>query len=434
MPVSKRVVVTGLGVVSPIGIGADVFWKAALAGRSGISALPAWQDLPELPLGGYRSQVAGQVLDFDTAELPEGVQPDRYDRYAQLALLATKEAVADSGLRIERENPHRVGVIMGAGMGGMLIGEEEFAKVYMEQAAPSRPPQLHPDDHAQLGVGHHRDDVRRQGAQPHHLDGVLVERPRHRALARARSVPGQADVVITGGAEASLTPLAFAGFCALRALSTAYNDQPTRASRPFERARDGFVMGEGAATLILESLDHAIKRKAPIYAEVAGYAATSEAFHMVVPKEDGSEMAMTMSMGLRDAGMKPSDVDYINAHATVHAHRRPRGGHGHPHGLQEAGRSAPRQRHQVADRPHPRRGGGARRRRLRHGAAHRARAPHRQLRRSRPGVRLAGDLGRGPGAAAARGPAQRLRLRQQQCGGGASGSRRRRRARPRRAR
>ena len=127
---------------------------------------------------------------------------------------------------------------------------------------------------------------------------------------------GQADVVITGGAEASLTPLAFAGFCALRALSTAYNDQPTRASRPFERARDGFVMGEGAATLILESLDHAIKRKAPIYAEVAGYAATSEAFHMVVPKEDGSEMAMTMSMGLRDAGMKPSDVDYINAHAT----------------------------------------------------------------------------------------------------------------------
>ena len=160
MPVSKRVVVTGLGVVSPIGIGADVFWKAALAGRSGISALPPWQDLPELPLGGYRSQVAGQVLDFDTADLPKGVQPDRYDRYAQLALLATKEAVADSGLRIERENPHRVGVIMGAGMGGMLIGEEEFAKVYMDKR-PSVPP-THPMI-TPTRVGHHRDDVPSQG-------------------------------------------------------------------------------------------------------------------------------------------------------------------------------------------------------------------------------------------------------------------------------
>jgi 3-oxoacyl-[acyl-carrier-protein] synthase II len=128
---------------------------------------------------------------------------------------------------------------------------------------------------------------------------------------------GQADVVITGGAEASLTPLAFAGFCALRALSTAFNDDPARASRPFDRARDGFVMGEGAATLVLESLDHAVKRKAPIYAEVAGYGATSEAFHMVIPKEDGSEMAVTMTTALADARVSPSDVDYINAHATA---------------------------------------------------------------------------------------------------------------------
>jgi 3-oxoacyl-[acyl-carrier-protein] synthase II len=315
VPVSKRVVVTGLGVVSPIGIGADVFWKAALAGRSGISALPPWQDLPELPLGGYRSQVAGQVLDFDTAALPEGVQPDRYDRYAQLALLATKEAVADSGLRVERENPHRVGVIMGAGMGGMLIGEEEFAKVYLS----NRPHRVHPNFIPMITLNSASGIIamtfRAKG--PNLTISTACSSSAHAiGLSLAAIRAGQADVVITGGAEASLTPLAFAGFCALRALSTAYNDQPTRASRPFERARDGFVMGEGAATLILESLDHAIKRKAPIYAEVAGYAATSEAFHMVVPKEDGSEMAMTMSMGLRDAGMKPSDVDYINAHAT----------------------------------------------------------------------------------------------------------------------
>jgi len=313
--VSKRVVVTGLGVVSPIGIGADTFWKAALAGRSGISALPPWSDLPELPLGGYRSQVAGQVLDFDPADLPEGVHPDRYDRYALLALLATKEAVADSGLRLDRDNPHRVGVIMGAGMGGMLIGEEEFAKVYMS----GRPHRVHPNFIPMITLNSASGIIAMtfNAKGPNLTISTACSSSAHAiGLSLGAIRAGQADVVITGGAEASLTPLAFAGFCALRALSTAYNDQPTRASRPFDRARDGFVMGEGAATLVLESLDHALKRKAPIYAEVAGYAATSEAFHMVVPKEDGSEMAMTMSMGLRDAGVKPSDVDYINAHAT----------------------------------------------------------------------------------------------------------------------
>ena len=260
---SRRVVVTGLGLISPVGNSVDEGWQNLLAGRSGISALPPWQDLPELPLGGYRSQVAGQVLDFDTAELPEGVQPDRYDRYAQLALLATKKAVADSKLRIERENPHRVGVIMGAGMGGMLIGEEEFAKVYMDK----RPHRVHPNFIPMITLNSASGIIamtfRAKG--PNLTISTACSSSAHAiglSLAAIRS--GQADVVITGGAEASLTPLAFAGFCALRALSTAYNDQPTRASRPFERARDGFVMGEGAATLILESLDHAIKRRAQI--------------------------------------------------------------------------------------------------------------------------------------------------------------------------
>jgi 3-oxoacyl-[acyl-carrier-protein] synthase II len=314
-PVSKRVVVTGLGVVSPIGIGVDPFWKSALAGRSGISAIPRWEELPELPLDGYRSQVAGQVEGFDPAELPEGVQPDRYDRYAQLALLATKEALADSGLRVERENRHRVGVIIGAGMGGMLIGEEEFAKVYKS----GRPHRVHPNFIPMITLNSASGIIAMTfGAKgPNLTISTACSSSAHaigQALATIRA--GQADVVIAGGAEASLTPLAFAGFCALRALSTSYNDQPTRASRPFDRARDGFVMGEGAATLILESLDHAVRRRAPIYAEVGGYAATSEAYHMVIPKEDGSEMAMTMKMALRDAGLAPAEVDYINAHAT----------------------------------------------------------------------------------------------------------------------
>ena len=254
-----RVVVTGLGVVSPIGIGVDSFWKSALAGRSGIGAILPWEELPELPLDGYRSQVAGQVQGFDLAELPEGVQPDRYDRYAQFALLATKEALADSGLRVEREKPHRVGVIIGAGMGGMLIGEEEFSKVYRG----GRPHRVHPNFIPMITLNSASGIIAMtfKAKGPNLTISTACSSSAHaigQALATIRA--GQADVVITGGAEASLTPLAFAGFCALRALSTSFNDQPTRASRPFDRARDGFVMGEGAATLILESLDHAVRR------------------------------------------------------------------------------------------------------------------------------------------------------------------------------
>ncbi len=315
LSVKKRVVVTGLGVVSPIGTGIESFWDNAVAGRSGISAVPAWEDVPELSLDGYRSQVAGLVRDFDPSALPAGVQPERYDRYALLSLLATKEALADARLALAREVPHRVGVMLGAGMGGMLIGEEEFAKVYINR----RPHRVHPNFIPMITLNSASGIVAMTfGAKGPNLTISTACSSSAHAIGQAMYAirAGQADVVITGGAEASLTPLAFAGFCALRALSTAYNDQPTRASRPFDRARDGFVMGEGAATLILESLDHAVKRQARIYAEVAGYAATSEAFHMVVPKEDGSEMAVTMTTALRDAGIPPAQVDYINAHAT----------------------------------------------------------------------------------------------------------------------
>jgi 3-oxoacyl-[acyl-carrier-protein] synthase II len=313
--VSKRVVVTGLGVVSPIGIGVDTFWENALAGRSGITAIPTWPDLPEIPLDGYRSQVAGLVQDFDPADLPEGVVAERYDRYALLSLVATRQALADSRLRIKKDNAYRVGVIMGAGMGGMLIAEEEFAKVYKRH----RPQRVHPNFIPMVTLNSASGVLAMTfGAKgPNFTISTACSSSAHAIGQAAATIrAGHADAVITGGAEASLTPLAFAGFCALRAVSTSFNDEPTRASRPFDRARDGFVMGEGAATLIVESLDHALRRGAPIYGEVAGYGATSEAYHMVMPKEDGSEMAMTMAMALRDAGLGPADVDYINAHAT----------------------------------------------------------------------------------------------------------------------
>lgn len=311
---ARRVVVTGLGVVSPIGIGVDSFWKNALAGRSGVTAISPFAD--DLPLEGYRSRVAGQVLDFDVDRLPKTVQADRLDRYAQLALLAASEALEDAGLRMERENPHRVGVIMGAGMGGMLIGEEEFTKLYRNL----RPNRVHPNFIPMITLNSASGIVAITfGAKGINQTISTACSSSAHALGQALNAirNGQADVVIAGGADASLTPLTFAGFCSLRALSTAFNKEPARASRPFDRGRDGFVMGEGAGVLILESLDRAVRRKARIYAEVAGYGATSEAHHMVIPKEDGSEMAVTMQLALSDAGVPMSDVDHISAHATA---------------------------------------------------------------------------------------------------------------------
>lgn len=309
---TPRVVVTGLGVVSPIGIGLGTFWKAALAGRSGVSALRAFEGLP---MEAYRSRVAGQVHDFDAGQYIDGQQVERVDRYAQFAMVATKEAVADSGLRLDRENPHRVGVMVGAGMGGMVMGEQEIRRVY-EHLKPGR---IHPNFIPSITLNSASGALAIMcGAKgPNLTISTACSSSAHATgLAMGAIRGGQADVVIVAGADASILPLTFGGFCMMRALSTGFNDTPEKASRPFTRTRDGFVMGEGAGALILESLAHARKRKARIYAEVAGYAATSEAHHMVIPREDGLEVSFTMATALRNAGVRPAQVDYINAHAT----------------------------------------------------------------------------------------------------------------------
>lgn len=307
-----RVVITGLGVVSPIGIGVPQFWKAALEGRSGISAITSFDPFP---LEGYRSRIAGRILEFSPDQyLPAG-QGDRVDRYAQFALVAAKEALADAEFRMEREEPHRVGVIVGAGMGGMVMGEREITQLYEHK----RPHRVHPNFIPAITLNSASGIVAMAyGAKgPNFTISTACSSSAH-ALGQAMNCirAGTADAVIVVGADASITPLVFAGFCSLRALSTKYNDAPERASRPFDRGRDGFVMGEGAGALILESLAHAKKRTARMYAEVAGYAATSEAYHMVIPREDGVEVATTMRMALKDAGIPPAQVDYINAHAT----------------------------------------------------------------------------------------------------------------------
>ena len=309
---STRVVVTGLGVVSPIGIGISEFWKAALAGRSGITAIRSFEPFP---MDGYRSRVAGQVHDFVPEQLLDGVLAERVDRYAQFALVAVKEALADSHFEMGREDPHRVGVIVGAGMGGMVMGEREITQLYEQQ----RPHRVHPNFIPVITLNSASGIVAMGcGAKGPNLTISTACSSSAHALGQALQCirEGRADVVITVGADASITPLVFAGFCSLRALSTKYNDHPDKASRPFDRGRDGFVMGEGAGALILESAAHAKKRRAHIYGEVAGYAATSEAYHMVIPREDGEEVATTMHLALADADITPSQVDYINAHAT----------------------------------------------------------------------------------------------------------------------
>ena len=308
----KRVVITGLGVVSPIGIGVGQFWKAALDGRSGVTAIRAFGDLP---LEAYRCRVAGQVLHFNPTQYLDGAQAERVDRYAQFALVASHEALRDSGLRMDRESPHRVGVSVSAGMGGMVMGEREITQLYESR----RPHRVHPNFIPMITLNSASGIVAMaHGAKgPNVTISTACSSSAHavgHALNCIRS--GQSDVMIAVGADASITPLVFAGFCSLRALSTGFNDSPERASRPFDRGHDGFVMGEGAGALIIESLPHARKRHARIYAEVAGYAATSETHHMVIPQQDGLEVAATIGLSLKDAGIPATRVDYINAHAT----------------------------------------------------------------------------------------------------------------------
>jgi len=309
---NSRVVVTGLGVVSSIGIGVSEFWKSALAGRSGITAI---QSFDPFPLAGYRSKVAGQIHNFSPEQYLPASQGNRVDRYAQFALVATKEALADAGLLMAKESPHRVGVIVGAGMGGMVMGEREITQLYQNK----RPHRVHPNFIPTITLNSASGIVAMaHGAKGPNLTISTACSSSAHALGQALQCirSGQADVVIVVGADASITPLVFAGFCSMRALSSEFNDAPERASRPFDRARDGFVMGEGAGALIVESLAHAKKRKARIYAELAGYAATSEAYHMVIPREDGEEVSTTMQLALKSADLAPAQVDYINAHAT----------------------------------------------------------------------------------------------------------------------
>lgn len=309
---APKVVVTGLGIITPIGTGLNQFWNAAIEGHSGISKIPSFENLP---IDAYRSRIAGQIHDFDPLGYIEEKYASRVDRYAQLGLVAAKEALEDAGVQMERENLDRVGVMVGAGMGGMMMGEREISQLYDTK----KPNRVHPNFIPTITLNSASGIIAMaSGARGPNITISTACSSSIHAIGQALNTirAGKADMIIAAGADASITPLVFAGFCSLRALSSRYNDHPTHASRPFDRGRDGFVMGEGAGALILETLQHAKRRRARIYAEVAGYASTSEAYHMVVPKEDGAEIAKTMRLALDDAQLRPGQVDYVNAHAT----------------------------------------------------------------------------------------------------------------------
>ena len=297
-----------MGIVTPIGNGIDAFWKAALNGTSGVKEISCFD------ASKYKSRIAAEIKDFNPQEYFPDANMDRLDRFAHFCVGATKMALDDSGLDLNAKDPYRVGVIMGSGMGGMLMAERQITALHDS----GRPERVNPNSVPMITLNAASGQIAiLLGVKGPNITTSTACSSSSHAIGQAADLIrlGKADVMFAGGADACITPLAMAGFCSLRTLSTR-NDEPEKALRPFDRLRDGFVMGEGAGTLILESLEHAQKRKAKIYAEVAGYGLSSEASHMVIPEQSGKEMAKTMELAMDDANVAGDEVDYINAHAT----------------------------------------------------------------------------------------------------------------------
>lgn len=303
----RRVVVTGVGVVSALGTGTEKNWSALMAGKSGIDRITRF-DASDLP-----SQIAGEVKDFNPEDFIDKKEVKKMDTFIQYALAASDMAMKDSGLQVTEENAERVGVVVGAGLGG-LPAIEKYHEVLMTSGYKKVTPFFIPMLIINLAPGH---ISIRFGAKGPNLSTVTACATGTHSIGDAYHIikRGDADAMIAGGAESTITPLAIAGFNVMKALSTR-NDDPARASRPFDKGRDGFIMAEGAGIVVLEEYDSAKKRGAKIYAEVVGYGATGDAYHITAPGPDGEGAARCMKMALKNAGMNPEEVDYINAHGT----------------------------------------------------------------------------------------------------------------------
>ncbi|MFS8523603.1 MAG: beta-ketoacyl-ACP synthase II [Limnochordales bacterium] len=303
----SRVVVTGVGVVSPFGAGADKLWEALIAGRSGVGPITRF-DASE-----FATRFAAEVKDFDAVQFMDAKDARRLDRFAQFAWAAARMALEDAGLDVTKVDGERMGVLIGSGIGGIEVLENQvrvLAERGPSRVSPFLVPMMIPD----MASGYVSIQT---GAKAHNACTVTACASGANSIGDAARIiqRGEADIMITGGSEASVTRVALAGFCAARALSTR-NEDPQRASRPFDAQRDGFVLGEGAGILILESEEHARARGAHIYGEVAGYGATGDAYHITQPAPEGDGAYRAMKRAMEDAGVGPEDIDYINAHGT----------------------------------------------------------------------------------------------------------------------
>ena len=303
---SRRVVVTGLGAVTPIGLNVDDFWNSVKAGKIGFDRITKFDTTD------YKCHIAAELKDFNPQDFMDRKAAKRMEPFSQYAVAAAKEAIEDSGLDISKEDPYMVGCAIGSGIGSLQAMERETQKLH-EKGSGRVNPLLVPLMICNMAAG----NVSIQfGLKGKSINDVTACATGTNTIGEAyRSIQyGEADVMVAGGTEGSVCPIGIAGFTALTALSTV--DDPAKCSLPFDKNRSGFVMGEGAGVVILEELEHAKARGAKIYAEVAGYGCSSDAYHITSPQEDGAGAARAMTNAMNDAGVGPSDVKYINAHGT----------------------------------------------------------------------------------------------------------------------
>ncbi|MGH8496085.1 MAG: beta-ketoacyl-ACP synthase II [Gammaproteobacteria bacterium] len=304
----RRVVITGLGIVSPVGNSVDAAWAALLAGRSGIGPITRF-DASRFP-----TRIGGSVKDLDISAYITPKDARKMDAFIHYGIVAAGQAIDDAGIEIEDSNAHRIGVAIGSGIGGIETIEQNFAK-YLESGSPRKiSPFFVPGSIINMISGHV--SIRYGMTGPNVALVTACTTGTHSIGVAARTIAyGDADVMVAGGAEMATTPLALGGFCSARALSTR-NDDPEGASRPWDRERDGFVLSDGAGCVVLEEYEHASRRNATVYAELIGFGMSGDAHHITAPPENGEGARLCMAAALGDAGIAPEDVDYINAHGT----------------------------------------------------------------------------------------------------------------------
>ena len=303
----RRVAITGIGVFSPIGKNKEEYWNSLAGGKSGISILSYFDPT------GFSCHVAGEIKDFKPKEYIDLKKVKKTDRFVQFALAAAKQALEDSGLDLNKEDLNRIGVIVGSGIGGLSTIEKQL-EILLKKGPRKVSPFLIPMMITNMAAGEVAITFGLKG--PNYNISSACATGAHSIGDALRIIEyGDADIMVAGGSEASITPLGYAGFCSIKAL-TLRNDAPQKASRPFDKERDGFVMSEGGGIVVLEEWNRAIGRGARIYGELIGYGATDDAYHMTAPAPDGECAALAMKNALNDAGINPEEVDYINAHGT----------------------------------------------------------------------------------------------------------------------